>query len=388
MHTIIVHCGSSKNGSTALQNVLFHDRQRLYKKGISVLRLSCIIKDSLDSYISPNEIEIISDPYQITKQNYCDTVSFGLFYIAYLNYYRAKNTSHLYKLESILLNAIKNAFQYCHTVIISAEAFEISLCLKDYFFKHLLRKLSSLATIKLIYFHPDIARHAIASWQQWFWNIGISFSSWIKSYQYTYPRKTFFDNKNIPYYGNLVDTNYWVKYWTNSNSFKFYFYSNIHNICSHFYKICFSEVLSIQLTQCSADFKNSGWPKCFLQLLPYFYNSFGNSYLKFEIIKGLLIDKSNNKNFSITFYKKLLDLTQLFFEKRLSIRNNKLKLFKIKNGSENYKFKKIYNMIDEIFLKYNILYLEDAIEFICHSIFYFHETNIQYSLKTDHNHIL
>lgn len=388
MYTIIVHCGSSKNGSTALQNVLFHDRQRLYKKGISVLRLSCIIKDSLDSYISPNEIEIISDPSQITKQNYCDTVSFGLFYIAYLNYYRAKNTSHLYKLESILLNAIKNAFQSCHTVIISAEAFEISLCLKDYFFKHLLRKLSSLATIKLVYFHPDISRHAIASWQQWFWDIGAPFSEWIKSYLHTYSRKTFFDKKNVSYYGNLVDTNHWLNYWTNNNNYKFDFYSNIPNICSFFYKIYFSEALPIKLVQCSPDFTNTGWPKCFLQLLPYFYNSFGRNYLKFQIIKDLLIDKSNNKNFNITFYKGLLELTKLFFEKRLSIHDSKLQLLKTQNFNNSYNFKEIYDMIDEFFLKYNTVYLENAIEFICHNIFYFHEINVQYPLKSQHSNTL
>lgn len=292
---IIFHCGSSKNGSTAIQSALVEEGSRLASQGVGVLCVETRQRTRFEDGFCIDDIRLgvcragafCPDPDGTTTGSLADV--FELYKIIR----EARDLNRLLQLEAVLLGSISSALMDCSVVVLSAEAFETSLCLRDPLFKRLICKLSAYGDVELVYYQPDPAKHAISAWQQWGWIDRYSYANWLSLYIRKTNWKCFFERRGQPYWGNLIDVGGWVDYWSFDSGISLSLYSDVSDTCEHF----FTDVLGVGLVkidELTSTQRNVGWPRSLLKSFPCFYDFISGDYVKYEVLRQLLIDKERS----------------------------------------------------------------------------------------------
>lgn len=313
---LIIHCGSSKNGSTALQNYLLFNKLKL--QDVGVVALSCLYED--DVFVSDREtyyvdkLKIYSCSPNFIKFHKNITTSFGIFYEIYKQCIFKSDSIGLRNLLSKLNDAINSANKNdASVVIISAEAFETSLCLKDPLFKRLVRNFSKSHDVQIIYYMPQRAKHVIASWLQWGWIDRVKYSDWLLNYSNKTNFRDFFKKTNgqVGYFANLLNTVLWFDYWRLDERFNIRIIENELDVVSHF----FNSIIFIDRKALNVNFDkspttlNKSWPKSLIVLFPLFFDFFCQDYEKFEVIRNLLVDKCDDCKDNLLSYNDIQILT-------------------------------------------------------------------------------
>jgi hypothetical protein len=174
---IILHAGMSKCGSSALQAQLSRDRAWLNGHGIAVLREAFDPTTPFNSFQGVNDWSIL-----LPEEQAAGSTSLTRFYEQYKIYRRRKDRRNATRILARLSARTADALDQYQTVILSAEAFETSLSLRDPLFLALLRNLETLAELSVTTYIPTPAEHVASSWQEWGWRDPFLMSEWISLY--------------------------------------------------------------------------------------------------------------------------------------------------------------------------------------------------------------
>jgi hypothetical protein len=324
---IIFHCGSSKNGSTALQSILLKNFGQLIHQGIFPL-ICYYDKDFSISDRNVYDVDSIFfhtdrliDPIKIKNA----TATFGIPYQIYKQFIFERNATQLKALLSKIKATIARIYSYTdiHTLIISAEAFETSLCLKDPVFRKILKVLSKQYDVELVYYKPDPVRYVIASWLEWGWIEHFQYPEWVAAYSVTTNRSEFFARRSVGvrYFPNLLDTLGWVDYWRVEKRLRFTFVDDQKDIVDHFFR----SILNIDFMMpdfnhaLSLNDRNVGWPKSLITIYPLFFDFLCQEYTKFDVIRQLLRDKELSYKSDLSSYNKIVRLTSVILDEIISL---------------------------------------------------------------------
>lgn len=239
---LVVHCGSSKNGSTAIQSVLLSGAGKLAQQGVGVLVLSHP-RDRLFSELNLDECGVHAGHEVVSDVSRSLTASFGALYEIYRRQREQRDVTAFRTLEAQVRNRIDAMLERFDTVVVSAEAFEISLCLRDGLFRGMVRRLARRHEVHLIFYRPDAAEHALRSWTQWGWIEHYQYSNWVRSYLQKIDGRVFFSRPGQSYWGNLVDVGCWLDYWKHGGGLSLKVYSGAKDTCRHF----FGKILDVPL---------------------------------------------------------------------------------------------------------------------------------------------
>ena len=364
---IIIHCGASKNGSTALQNSLIDNCILMQQKKITFLAMEYV------PYIKSHQRLLEQDLICLTHEEFpindevLLTASMSHIYEFYTNLRKERNFSYLTKLEKLLLEKVCQVLISYDTLVISSESFEISLCLRDPFFKGFLRKLSKLANIDLVYYQPDAGKHVLGSWQEWGWIEQYKYSEWLKLYVKKVSATQFFSGAENTYWGNLICPIDWLDYFDSERKINLLIYAGIDDVVKHFHQ----EILELPVSHLSLPkIKNANrsWPKSCILYFPIFYDFFSGDHEKWAITRQLMID--NEFRFSQIpgdVYNNLLQLTRKFLSE----------LQEADQGSflENTEID-IPSQIDLIFQGYGLEVSSPLIHFLMDAIYFNHRKQV------------
>lgn len=322
---LIFHCGSSKNGSTALQYFLLENRSALAERGIVSL-ISAYADDipvSTGQLFELNKLNIYSEQMLTSEQIRNCTTSFGISYEPYKQYLFNRDINSLKKLWSKLIGAVdKAATENASVVVISAEAFETSLCLKDPYFKKMLMKFSKVYDVEVVYYKLDRSKHAVASWLQWGWIESTQYVDWIWSFLHKTTRQEFFRREagGVGYFANLLDSPDWVDYWLLVERIRFRMVIDEFDIVAHFVSsvLCLNSEEADLIHELTLSMRNEGWPKSMIVAFPFFFGFFCQDFAKFDVIRQLLRDKEAMQPADITTYNEVLRLTSEIFDEIFS----------------------------------------------------------------------
>lgn len=306
---IIVHCGSSKNGSTAIQSSLSRDLGALHSEGVGAVSVLTPADHDPNEPLSIEKYEIVSGVLPKRGDGTQDTTWLGAIYELYKSLREARNVHGLKELECYICESLRQAVRKYDTIILSAEAFETSLCLCDLFFKRLLKKLSNHSEILLIYYVPDPARHAIGAWLEWGWIEQYDYASWLGLYLKEVTSKKFYERRRQSYFGNLVRTNKWTPFWMGLPNISLNLFSNVRDVKEHFYKTFLPPISdSAALSSRQA---NIGWPRSYLRSFPLFFNFFAGDLDKYWVVRQAMVDKASSDGWrDESFFNELLSLTR------------------------------------------------------------------------------
>lgn len=305
--------------------------------------------------------------------NHC-TASFAVFYEVYKNLLAKRDVNGLQRLKEILFDAIyttasKNPF----AIIISAEAFETSLSLKDPFYKRVINELSEVYDINLVYYKPDPIKHILSAWLEWGWIDKIGYTEWIHGYINKTTWKQFIStNGYYNHFPNLFDPPSWVGYWDSSKRFKFYLINDQVDIVKHFFGCLLFEDLLISNIKINENSNklNVGWPKKFIQYYPLFFKFFSSDRDKYYVFRQLMIDKENDYEGDNCFYNKVYSLTSDYFNEFHGpmTKSKSIDLVKIDFLTKE---------LDKIFLNIEVERLSEIICILNDTIYFNHLSNLR-----------
>jgi hypothetical protein len=371
MKKIIFHCGSSKNGSTAIQSALSDNVSALHSRGVSVFRLNYSRQDKED-LLSLDGCDLLFRTDAAVFDGEACTASFERLYEIYKGFRERRSLVDLQGLERKILDALSEALEEYDSVVISAEAFETSLCLRDRFFKRFLRKASVLGEVLLIYYRPDVVMHAIRSWQQWGWIARYSYSEWIGLYAKKITQEEFFKKRGQAYWGNLVDVDGWRSAWDFCERISLNFFCDIADTREHFFRniLMFDNFEAHGSFSSSPQSVNIGWPKGLLRSLPHFYDSLSGDYQKYEIIRQLLIDKNKECEEGLYDYRKLCALTGYVFS--ILLRKSDAGSTEVQSDLLESSFK----LIDDFFLDLPLSEVTRVYTYLSDSVLFMHSGRV------------
>ncbi|WP_148294304.1 hypothetical protein [Azospirillum sp. B506] len=286
--TITIHCGSSKNGSTAIQSHMVMDVKRLNGASISPVLLS---RDIYKSDMKIEDVERclnIGDADRGSVEEY--TSSFEIPYEVYKRLRRARDYRSLRLLADVLGKKVNNIAKNFDHIIVSAEGFETSIVLKDAFFLIFLRNLAESYNVNVIFYYPNIVEHSLKSWLQWGWIEKESLSTWIRKYLQPTPAMDFFHGLEKSYWGNLLAIEDWKNFWLSQKSINFIIKENIRDTAADFYGIIGQKIPDASSAM-PPQFINAGWPKALISAFPLFWEFISGDAIRYEVIRQFLIDK-------------------------------------------------------------------------------------------------
>jgi len=368
---IIFHCGSSKNGSTALQNFLSTNYHILLHQGTQVLLCSYpeAIPVSSEYNFCLERLRFYSGPMFSLKFDGHATASFGIPYEIYKKLLSKRDVHGLRKLVSQLSQAIEDSERNnANTVIISAEAFETSLCLKDPLFKKMILDFSKKHEVEVIYYAPNLAKHVLSAWLQWGWIEKIHYHDWIL-FNLKKTNLSKLVSSGGAYFCNLYDEQDWFGYWKANRRFLFRVITNQQDVIKHFFeKVHFVDITAPGFkSDLTSTERNMGWPKSLVVTYPMFFDFIAGDYVRFQVLRQLLIDKESESIVDVDDYDELIKLTQsIFFEHK-----------KCCSDGFDYNSDRIKSALIElqnIFNNFNQSSYRRAIGHLCDAFYYYHLT--------------
>jgi hypothetical protein len=383
---IILHCGSSKNGSTALQSFLLKNYSQLV--GLGIFPLSGYYLGNIDvtngnSVYDVNCIFFNSDRAVSPVEIHNSTTSFGIPYEGYKQFIFEKDSVSLKSLLNKIKSAMERVFAYndIHTLIISAEAFETSLCLKDPIFKKILKKLSKEYEVEVIYYVPDPARHAISSWLEWGWIECIQYSDWVSAYSVMSNRSEFYARRStgVRYFTNLLNTFSWFGYWHTEKNIKYSFIEYQKDIVNHFFKV----IINVDCVKSGFNFElsknelNIGWPKSLITTFPLFFNFFCQEYAKFDVTRQLMRDKEFSFDDDLFHYNEITKLTAVILGEVISHDSGANTGSQALVNSAKAKLSDIFESID-------IDVVSRVIKHLCDTFYFYHSQKFKSAPSSPH----
>lgn len=376
---VIFHCGSSKNGSTALQSFLLKNFSQLVSLGIFPLTsyyFGTVDVSNRNSVYDVNCIFFHADLSLSLTEISNATASFGIPYEAYKQFIFERDTASLKSLLKKIKSAIECVFSYknIHTLIISAEAFETSLCLKDPIFKKILKVLSRQFDIEVVYYVPKPVRHAIASWLEWGWIEHYQYPEWVAAYSVMTDRSAFYGRRatGVGYFSNLLNTFSWISYWRAEGNINYSFIEDQKDIIDHFFKVILNIDYATSDFDCSLSQKerNVGWPKSLITSFPLFFEFLSQDYVKFEVIRQLLRDKDSFFVEDLSNYNDMLKLTSVIFDEISNLDTDSSFESNERINSSLVALRALFNNNDKNVFRRVITYL-------CETFYYYHEKQLQ-----------
>jgi hypothetical protein len=280
-----------------------------------------------------------------------------------------RNVSGMQRLWSKLRDAVSlAASNNASVVVVSAEAFETSLCLRDPIFKKMITDFSKVYDVEMVYYKPDPIKHALNSWLQWGWLERMQYSDWVRSYFNRTTRKEFFQKKpgRMQYFCNLVDTAGWESYWLLDGRFRFQIIVDELDVVTHFLtSINLSDFRETELyNDLSPSERNVGWPKSLITVFPLFFDYFRQDYAKFDVIRQLLYDKEGLYSGDTLAYKEVLRLTAVIFGEFFSREAAVTSGFSDKVYAAIEALRFLFEQVEMQVLKRLISHLSDTIYFL------------------------
>lgn len=371
---VIIHCGSSKNGSTSLQTFLLNNFSQLIRCGVFPLTSSYNLNVNVTTgnvFYDVNHIKIHADRSYHQKEIKNITTSFGIPYEAYKQFIFEHDTKSLKSLLSKIGAAIDRASSEIdiHTIVISAEAFETSLCLKDPIFKRALKALSKKYEIEIVYYAPNPVRYVISSWLEWGWIECFEYADWAAAFSVATNRSEFYYRRaaGVRYLSNLLKTSLWFGYWHEDFNLKYSFVENQRDIVDHF----FSSILNIDYVRPEFDRfqsdkeRNISWPKSLITIFPLCYGFFCEDYVKFDSVRQLLLAKDAHFECDLSNYEKIYILTSDILGWMFS------EGFDATNGSHD-QIDFAFAQLREIFEKVDKKVAGRAFTHLCETFYYYH----------------
>ena len=364
---LLLHCGSSKNGSTALQSVLSKAASSLAQKGIGVLSISYPAKTAFGQ-ISLGECELHArDCFALNNWDDLRTdTSIAELYEIYKKARLRRDGVSLRAIELRICAAL-DLFEErgFHTLVASSEAFETSLCLRDGFFLRLIQKLSRKHDIRLIYYSPNPHVHVLRSWAQWGYIERFSYSRWLQSCLTMITPESFYSGREASYWANLFNIESWSEYWKSRTCLSLQIYSDVVDVSDHFFG---RVLLQPQKVYLMPQELNMGWPKKYYWALPLFFDFLSGDYTKYEVIRQLLIDNcmvSGDQDMAI--YNRLLRLTELAFATVPCSRSGGV----APNWPRSLEM--IFHLLDDVFEESGQSALSELTSIMANAFYFYHE---------------
>lgn len=280
---ILLHAGLSKCGSSALQWQLHEDSVWLQEHRIAVCWETFPEGAAFD-------VALAGDQWSLgTEQLPGGSTSLARVFEQYKAQRRKDDADAAAGVLDRMAAFCEQALETNDVAILSAEAFETSLALRDPLFAHLLERLEHLADVHVVVYLPTPAQHAISSWQEWGWHEGYRLHEWISLYTYPSSASSFWDGTVGDYWGQLARLDSWLTWWTGRlpRPMSVHLRDTIpdKDVVRHFYK----EHLLLEAPSWQPR-QNVSWPAWALPLLLLVAPAFDRDYARFDDVRRLLLE--------------------------------------------------------------------------------------------------
>jgi hypothetical protein len=275
---VVLHAGLSKCGSTSIQWQLQEDATRLRDKAVAVVTDWFPASASAISMLPMQDWRWHLPPWPEGA-----STSLARTYEQYKLRRRSSQDQAqdlLDRLGDLVLEALVDA----DVVVLSAEAFETSLALRDTLFRDFLGRLCEQVEVSVVVYVPQPAEHAVSSWQEWAWYEGFRLFEWLALYVREHRGTDFWRRAAEDYWAELWALDVWLPWWEAELPGVMDLRLRAGLAGRDVVQDFFGDVLGVSPAP-SAVRMNTSWPAWAYPVMPLLAPTFRSDYARFDAVR-------------------------------------------------------------------------------------------------------